>query len=134
MIPFAVIPEHKPVIGLPGLASIRSEEVISQIRFRPDSEVRAFRVKFDPAAIQNQLVQNGSSYFFLDLASGLRYVFNGASNFRLEQILDRSGNALTIAYQGALISRVSDQLGRTLDFTYTSGRLVSVQDQSGRKP
>jgi RHS repeat-associated protein len=86
-----------------------------------------------PAAIQNQLIQSGNSYSFLDLATRLTYVFNGASNFRLEQILDRNGNALTISYQGALISRVADGLGRTLDFNYASGRLVSVQDQTGRK-
>ncbi len=69
-------------------------------------------------------------YWFLDPASQLIYRFD--INGRLEQILDRNENKLTITRDGSnRVGQVADGLGRALDFTYDGdGSLTLVSDGS----
>lgn len=77
--------------------------------------------------IPYQLVEKAGVFRFLDPASQIVHVFDGATG-RLTSIEDERGNVLTLTYSGGLLDNVTDNLGRTLHFGYMSGNLTDVND------
>jgi len=76
-----------------------------------------------PPEIPYQLVADGAEHVLLHPASHLRYRFNTAG--QLVSIFDRNGNALTLSYDGALLSQVSDGASRTLDLSYDANHFLA---------
>lgn len=74
-------------------------------------------------------LSNGS--YRLRRKGGTDYLFNPGG--LLAQIQDRSGNTLTLHYQGENLTELVDVSGRITRFGYDAqGRLVSVQDPANR--
>ena len=70
----------------------------------------------------------GGDYWFQDPKLKRLYQFDGATG-RLETIMDRNGNTLTVNYnaQGGL-AEILDGLGRTLTFTHNGDLIAQVTD------
>lgn len=75
----------------------------------------------------------GHKNWRLQLLDGTTYLF-GAFNPKLEAIVDRNGNRITFARNGATnISRITSAQGRWVDFTYdVSSRITAARDNAGR--
>ena len=82
--------------------------------------------------------QFSNQVFTLTFADKSRWVFNalnaGTAPGKISQNIDRNGNALTYAYNGAgQLASVADALNRTNRFFYNgSGQLTNVTDFAGR--
>ncbi len=72
--------------------------------------------------------KNGLTYLF----ESLNGTTGGGQKAKLQSIADRNGNALTMTYTGADLTRVKDSLNRALTFTCTGGHITQIQDFSGR--
>jgi RHS repeat-associated protein len=78
-----------------------------------------------------QLEQSGSTFTFYDPEAQTVRTFDGTTGL-LQQIADRHGNALTLAYSGTLLTTVSDGRGAAFAFTYAEDLLTQVADSGGR--
>ncbi len=72
--------------------------------------------------------KNGLTYLF----ESLNGTTGGGQKAKLQSIADRNGNALTMTYTGADLTRVKDSLNRALTFTCTGGHITQIHDFSGR--
>lgn len=82
-----------------------------------------------PTGVQRTLVRNADLSFTARDKAQTVWLFDPSG--RLDQIVDRYGNASTMTYGAAsgLLTKVRDPAGRgDLTLTYTNGRLTSVSD------
>lgn len=82
--------------------------------------------------VYNSLVKNGDSTFTLIRTDQIRYNF--AINGKLQNIIDRNNNSITLSYSGTgKLRTITDTVGRPFTLAYdANGRLASLTDPIGR--
>jgi RHS repeat-associated protein len=84
-----------------------------------------------PAGIHNTLIDHGNNTYTLKLKDQTLYNFD--TDGRLNTIVDRNGNAVTLTYTGGNLTSVTVPGGRNFTFGYDpNDHLLSVTDPSDR--
>lgn len=84
------------------------------------------------AGVYNTLVKNGDNTFTLTRTDQVKYNF--ATNGKLQSIVDRNGNSITLTYSATgKLTTITDTVGRQFNVAYDkNGRLASLTDPIGR--
>jgi RHS repeat-associated protein len=86
----------------------------------------------DEDGLGTQFVATSTGYTMTD-KSGTKYNFVKYDTFyHLKQIVNPSGNKITLNYSGSLITSVVDGGGQAVYLYYTNGLLSSIKDVSGK--
>jgi RHS repeat-associated protein len=82
--------------------------------------------------VYSSLIKNGDSTFTLIRTDQIRYNF--AINGKLQNIIDRNNNCITLSYSGTgRLRTITDAVGRLFTLTYNAnGRVASLTDPNGR--
>jgi len=83
--------------------------------------------------VYNNLIKNGDSAFTLIRTDQIKYNF--AINGKLQNIIDRNNNSITLSYSGTgKLRTITDAVGRQFTLAYdANGRLASLTDPIGRE-
>lgn len=93
-----------------------------------------------PAGVFDRLVRRSDGRYVLTRKGSeehwvfsLRQQEQGVDVRRLEQVIDRYGNAIQLLYMGEQLTTIQDRYDRTLTLLYSNNRLWKVRDFIGRE-
>ncbi|MDJ1420343.1 MAG: RHS repeat-associated core domain-containing protein [Candidatus Methanoperedens sp.] len=84
-----------------------------------------------PLGVYDKLTKNPDGSYTLNRKDQIKYSFT--SQGKLNNIIDKNGNQISLSYSGNHLTKVIDASGRELDFTYDAAdRIIAITDPIGR--
>jgi RHS repeat-associated protein len=120
---------EEQIIEQPNGDAIFKDRETNEYRFTPNGNGTYSRPANRP--VYDDLVKHGSGF---TLTTSARWKYEFDLDGKLQQYIDRNGNALSVLYNAAgKPATIQDAVGRTLTLTYGSnGKVSQIEDPVGR--
>ena len=85
------------------------------------------------SGVFDSLTYNNNGVYTVTEKDSTKYNFNVYVSGRLESIVDKNNNTISLTYTGRNLSQLTDTAGRNINFTYDgSNRITTITDPIGR--
>jgi len=130
----------QPKLIMPNLASLSFNPVLGDPALSNNDVLAVWKYTdrqgpFFGATLQHVEYTNNDfeEHWIIQTRTGMQYWFENEQENRLNQVVDRFGNATVFDLSSGLLDSVTSPSGRTISFTYDGdNRIVSAADNAGR--